>query len=77
VLLFQPSAVEVHQKVGTRFGGDDTDKWFAANLHRVREPSQHHDTRAKELKAEGIDGTEVLAAEAENGRARLAANKSF
>ena len=47
--------------------------WFAANLHRVREPSLRHYVRARELKAAGMDWTEVLAAEAENRRARLAA----
>jgi hypothetical protein len=73
VLLFEPSAVEVHQKVGTWFDDDEIYKWFAANLHRVREPSQRHYTRARELKAAGMDWTEVLAAEAENPRARLAA----
>ena len=44
-----------------------------ANLHRVREPSLRHYVRAKELKAAGMDWTEVLAAEVENPRARLAA----
>ncbi len=48
-------------------------EWFAANLHRVREPSLRHYVRARELKAAGMDWTEVLAAEAENPRARLAA----
>jgi hypothetical protein len=43
------------------------------NLHRVREPSLRHYVRAKELKSAGMDWTEVLAAEAENRRARLAA----
>ncbi len=48
-------------------------QWFAANLHRVREPSMRHYVRARELKAAGMDWTEVLAAEAENKRERLAA----
>jgi hypothetical protein len=48
-------------------------QWFAANLHRVREPSLRHYVRAKEPKAAGMDWTEVLAAEDENKRARLAA----
>jgi hypothetical protein len=47
--------------------------WFAANLHRVREPSLRHYVRAKELKAAGMDWTDVLAAEDENPRGRLAA----
>jgi hypothetical protein len=39
----------------------------------VREPSLRHYVRAKELKAAGMDWTEMLAAEAENPRARLVA----
>ncbi len=41
--------------------------------HRVREPSLRHYVRARGLKAAGMDWTEVLAAEDENPRARLAA----
>src|SRR5262245_21113534 len=73
VLLFQPSAAEVHRKAGTWFDDPEIYEWFAANLHRVREPSLRHYVRAKELKAAGMDWTEVLASEAENPRARLAA----
>ena len=72
VLLFEPSAAAVHAKVGTWFNDQEIYEWFAANLHRVREPSQRHYTRAKELKAAGMDWTQVLAEEAENRRARLA-----
>ena len=35
-------------------------EWFAANLHRVREPSLRHYVRAKEFKAAKMDWTEVL-----------------
>ena len=73
VLLFEPSAAEVHAKVGTWFNDQEIYEWFAANLHRVREPTQRHYTRARELKSAGMDWTEVLAEEAENRRARLAA----
>jgi hypothetical protein len=73
VLLFEPGAAEVHRKVGTWFDDPELYDWFAANLHRVREPSLRHYVRAKELKAAGMDWTEVLAAEGENPRARLAA----
>jgi hypothetical protein len=73
VLLFEPGAAEVHQKVGTWFEDPEIYEWFAANLHRVREPSHRHYTRARELKAAGMDWTQVLAEEAENRRARLAA----
>ena len=73
VLVFQPGAAEVHRKAGTWFDDAEIYAWCAANLHRVREPSLRHYVRAKELKAAGMDWTEVLAAEAENPRARLAA----
>src|SRR5438477_8799922 len=73
VLLFQPSAAEVHRHAGTWFDDVEIYQWFAANLHRVREPSLRHYVRAKELKAAQMDWTEVLVEEAENRRARLAA----
>jgi len=73
VLLFQPDAAEVHRKAGTWFDDAEIYLWFAANLLRVREPSMPHYVRARELKAAGMDWTEILAAETENKRARLAA----
>jgi hypothetical protein len=73
VLFFQPGAAEVHRQAGTWFDDPEIYDWFAANLHRVREPSLRHYVRAKELKSAGMDWTEVLAAEAGNRRARLAA----
>jgi hypothetical protein len=73
VLFFEPGAAEVHRKAGTFFDDPEIYEWFAANLHRVREPSLRHYVRARELKAAGMDWTDVLAVEAENRRARLAA----
>src|SRR5271165_5478771 len=73
VVMFEPGAAEVHRKAGTWFDDPEIYEWFAENLHRVREPSLRHYVRAKELKAAGMDWTDVLAAEAENPRARLAA----
>ena len=61
------------RKAGTWFDDREIYEWFAANLHRVREPSLRHYVRARELKAAGMDWTDVLAAEDENRRARLAA----
>ena len=73
MLMFQPNAAEVHAQAGKWFDDPEIYKWFAANLHRVGEPSLRHYVRARELKAAGMDWTEVLAAEIENKRARLAA----
>jgi hypothetical protein len=73
VILFEPSAAEVHRKAGTWFDDPEIYKWFGENLHRVREPSMRQYVRARELKAAGMDWTDVLAVEDENRRARLAA----
>jgi hypothetical protein len=73
VLLFQPSAAEVHAQAGTWFDDGEIYDWFGANLHRIAEPSLRHYVRARELKAAGMDWTDVLAVEAENKRARLVA----
>jgi len=73
VLLFQPSAAEVHAQAGKWFDDKEIYEWFGANLHRVGEPSLRHYVRAREPKAAGMDWTDVLAVEAENKRARLVA----
>jgi len=73
VLLFQPSAAEVHAQAGKWFDDREIYEWFAENLHRVREPSLRHYERAKELKAANMDWKVVLTPEEENPRARLAA----
>lgn len=73
VLFFQPSAAEVHRKAGTWFDDPEIYDWFVANLHRIREPSLRHYVRARELKAAGMDWTQVLADTTDNPRARLAA----
>jgi len=73
VLIFQPSASEMHRQAGTWFKDSEIYDWFGANLHRIGEPSFRHYVRARELKAAGMDWKEVLATEADNKRARLAA----
>ena len=73
VVFFEPSAAEVHAQAGKWFDDAEILGWFAVNLNRVRTPSLRHYVRAKELKAAGMDWTEVLAVGDENKRARLAA----
>jgi hypothetical protein len=73
VLLFEPGAAEVHRQAGIWFDDAEIYEWFGRNLHRVREPSLRHYVRARELKAAGMDWTDVLAVGAENRRERLAA----
>jgi hypothetical protein len=73
VVFFEPSAAEVHAQAGKWFDDGEIYGWFAANLHRVRQPSLRHYVRAKELKAAGMEWTEVLAVEDDNRRARMVA----
>jgi hypothetical protein len=73
VLVFQPSAAEVHAQAGEWFKDAEIYEWFGKNLHRMREPSFRHYVRARELKAAGMEWTEVLAVEEDNRRGRLAA----
>jgi hypothetical protein len=73
VLVFQPGAAEVHRKAGDWFKDQGIYSWFGDNLHRIVEPSFRYYVRAGELKAAGMHWTEVQALEAENKRARLAA----
>ena len=70
VILFHPSASEVHAQAGKWFEDQEIYGWFATNLHRVRDPSLRHYVRAKELKAASMDWTAVLAVEDENKRAQ-------
>ncbi|HLJ96493.1 MAG TPA: hypothetical protein VKU02_25190 [Gemmataceae bacterium] len=73
VLVFEPSAAELHCQAGEWFDDPEIYAWFGANLHRMQEPSFRHYVRARELKAAGMDWTEVLAIDADNRRARLVA----
>jgi hypothetical protein len=73
VIMFEPSAAEVRRKSGTWFDDREIYEWFGANLHRVHEPSMRQYVRASELKAAGMDWTDVLAVPAENRWQRLVA----
>ena len=73
VVFFEPSAAEVHAQAGPWFDDAEIYAWFAANLQRVREPSLRHYVRARELKAAGMDWTEILADSDDNRRGRLVA----
>src|SRR5277367_4445610 len=73
VVFFEPSAAEIHAQAATWFDDPEIYAWFAANLHRVHTPSLRHYVRARELKAAGMDWTDILAEGDDNRRARLAA----
>lgn len=63
VLVFRPTALEVHEKAKEWFSDSEILSWFAENLHRVSEPSMRLYLRARELQTwNGLD--EVSAAHA-------------
>src|SRR6266851_856019 len=72
VLVFKPTALEVHEEAARWFRDEEVLEWFGKNLHRIAEPSLRLYVRAAELKAADMDWTEVLAELPQNPRARLA-----
>jgi len=75
VHVFQPSSTEVDAQAAEWFKDKEPEiyEWFGKNLDRMREPSFRHYVRAGELKAAGMDWTELLAIEEKKRRMRLAA----
>lgn len=71
VLVFRPSAAEVHAKASEWFQDGEILTWFAANLHRIPEPSLRLYLRAAELRRAGMDWTTCLPLTPENRRKRL------
>src|SRR5262245_20476600 len=72
VLVFRPTAAEVHEEARRWFRDEEVLEWFGKNLHRIPEPSLRLYVRAAELKAAGMHWTEVLSQPPENERAKLA-----
>jgi hypothetical protein len=74
VLVFDPTAAEVHRKTGEWLTTEpDVYQWFGEDLHLVREPSMRLYLRAAELKRARMDWMEVLPRAPENPRQRLVA----
>jgi hypothetical protein len=60
VLLFEPTAEEVHQQAGRWFDDAEIYRWFGEHLHLIAEPSLRHYVRAAELKRAGLDWLQAL-----------------
>ena len=71
VLVFRPSAQEVHARACDWFHHEEILDWFAANLHRIPEPSLRLYLRAAELQRAGMDWTRCLPLTPESHRKRL------
>lgn len=72
VLVFRPTATEVHARASEWFQDKEILTWFAANLHRIPEPSLRLYLRAAELRRAGMDWTSCLPLTPDNLRKRLA-----
>jgi hypothetical protein len=74
VLVFDPTAEEVHRKTGEWFSDPDVYQWFGSNLHLLGEhPSMRQYLRASELKQAGMDWMQIVPLAPENKRERLVA----
>ena len=60
VLLFEPTAQEVHAQARSWFQDEEVYRWFEAHLPLIAEPSLRHYVRAAELKAAGLDWQQGL-----------------
>jgi hypothetical protein len=73
LLLFNPSAEEVHCQVAKWFWDQGVFDWFADHLHLIPDLSMRDYIRASELKQSGIDWVKVLLADAVPEKALLVA----
>ena len=73
LLVFEPTAQEVHQKTGEWFDEPDIYDWFGKNLHLITDASMRHYLRAAGLKRAGMDWMRILPIAPENKRHRLVA----
>lgn len=71
VLLFQPTAFEVHRKAREWFQDEEIYHWIGERLAQIMEPSMRLYYRARELKQSGLDWKRIIPESIENQRARL------
>lgn len=65
VIIFKPSAQEIHRETRKWFNDTEIYNWFGKHLHVVAKPSMRMYVRARELKAAGMDWKqEILESEA-------------
>ena len=72
VLLFRPSAAEVHEQAGKWFDDQEIYERLGDNLHRILEPSMRHYVRARESRRPAWTGRRCWRSRRRRTRARLA-----
>ena len=60
VIVFDPSAEEVHRQVARWFDDEEILSWFGSHLHLVHRPSMRHYLRAAELKRAGLNWMQAI-----------------
>jgi hypothetical protein len=73
MVVFEPTAEEVHRKTGEWFEDEAIYEWFGKNLHLVTEPSMRQYLRAAELQRAGMDWMQIVPLAPEDQRQRLVA----
>ena len=73
VILFQPTAEEVHQKVSEWFSDAEILGWFERHLHLLHRPSMRHYVRAAELKTAGLNWIHAILSDALSEKTLLVA----
>ncbi len=73
VVLFEPSAEEVHREAGSWFGDHEVYEWLGRQLHLISEPSLRHYVRASELKRAGMNWKRVVPLDASGWKLQLVA----
>jgi hypothetical protein len=74
VLVFSPTAQEVHDKATQFFRDPEVLEWFAANLARITTPSLRLYVRAAELKRAGLPWRTIVPVTPQNFRLQLVAD---
>ena len=73
MLVFEPTAEEVHRKTDEWFDELNIYEWFGNNLPLIRDPSMRHYIRAAGLKRAGMEWMHITPLSSENKRERLVA----
>ena len=73
VIVFEPTAEEVHRQVSRWFGDKEILKWFERHLHLVHRPSMRHYVRAAELKKAGLNWMQAILSDALSEKTLLVA----
>ena len=73
LVIFEPSAAEIHREVAKWFWDQQVYDWFAAHLHLIPDLSMRHYVRAFELRRSGLDFVKVLLSDSIPEKALLVA----